>query len=146
MKTSTAQSIASRSPGRVRAQGSCWEPVHGNPPEPVVDELEGVQLTWTRVELEDEIIAVFDAPRVDDEQLELTFRRKERQLAAIFARLVPAESLALQRRLTLAIPGDPIAQRFGGLVPARRTRLLTFLAEARRRHPLQVARMGGCRG
>jgi hypothetical protein len=146
MKACTAQPNALRSPGSFRAQGSCWEPVHDNSPEPVGDEFENVRLTWTRVELEDEIIAVFDAPRIDAEQVELTFRRKEQQLAAIFARLVPAESLALQRRLTLAIPGDPIAQRFGGLVPARRTRLLTFLAEARRRHPLQVARMEGCRG
>lgn len=97
------------------------------------------------IELEHEILAIFDARPPDFESVAVTFRRKERALAEIFSRLSAADSLALQRRLDMGLPGDPIAARFGRLVVERRTRLLAFLADARRRIAIDAAKPGGRR-
>ena len=101
---------------------------------------ESSQLIRKPVALEAEILAVFAQQPVDGEPRELTFKRKEQQLAALFAQLVPAESLALEQRLRLAMPSDPIAAQFGRFVAVRRARLLEVLAGSRKRHPLQLAR------
>ena len=104
---------------------------------------ESTDVIHKEVALEAEILAVFAEPPVSGEPRELTFTRKEQQLAALFAQLVPAESLVLEQRLRLAMPSDPIAAQFGRFVAVRRARLLEFLAASRKRHPLQLARGTG---
>lgn len=109
--------------------------------EPTADDLvadtEEQAAAFNAVRLEAEILAVFEQPPLDGEPRELAFKRKEHQLASLFGQLVPAESLALEQRLRLAQPGDPIAAQFKRFVPARQERLLSFLAHSRKRHPLQ---------
>ena len=100
-------------------------------------DLEAVQpkVTWTPVALETEILVALDAHKEAHETLDAAFRRKEHEIGAVFARLTPADSLALERRLNLSLAGDPIAARFSRLVAARRNRLVSFLSEMRRRQP-----------
>ena len=59
--------------------------------------------------------------------------RREAKLRELFAGLSPHESLALQRRLEMALPEDELAVAFLRLVPERRARLLAHLAELRYR-------------
>jgi hypothetical protein len=61
------------------------------------------------------------------------FDAREHALAALFARLSPAESCALEQRLALRAPADALAAAFARLVPERRVRLLDQLTRARRR-------------
>ena len=114
---------------------SCWEPIDST------EASEPAPLTWQPVALEAEILAVLEGAPAPGELIAVAFHRKEQQLAALFASLPPADSLALQRRLALALAGDPIAERFARLVATRRARLVEVLVRSRRRHPLQVARM-----
>jgi hypothetical protein len=101
-----------------------------------------VALTWSNVQLETEIVATLDAPRLPNERIEFAFRRKEAELAALFDRLSSEDSRELHRRLTLTLQDDPIATRFARLIAPRRARLLAFLADARRREALRAARCG----
>ncbi|MEP6864986.1 MAG: hypothetical protein ABJE66_30480, partial [Deltaproteobacteria bacterium] len=122
---------------------SCWEPaaaaaIEGSELEPT--------LTWTPISLETEIIAVLDAPKQDSETFDAAFRRKEHEIDAVLSRMTPADSLALERRLALSLPGDPIAARFSGLVAVRRNRLVSFISEMRRRRPSGLARVGARHG
>lgn len=98
------------------------------------------QPTWQPVALEVNIISVLDGGPLDGESVALAFHRKEQELAAVFSRLTAIDSLALHRRLTLVLPGDPIAARFRRLVADRRARLLAFLADARRRLAVEASR------
>ena len=124
---------------------SCWEPGSASSE---ASELDVVQpkITWALVLLETEIIAALDAPKHDDETLDAASRRKEHELGAVFARLTPDDSLALERRLTLGLAGDPIAARFSRLVPARRHRMVSFLSEMRRRQPQRRTHVGARHG
>ncbi len=79
------------------------------------------------------LIAVLDSGPVPGETIEVAFRRKECELAELFASLAADDALALHRRLASPRDGDPVATRFARLVVARRERLLGFLADARRR-------------
>ena len=117
------------------ASTSCWE--SGSKPTVDDPDLEAVQqkLAWKPVAFEAEILAALDAPKQDHETSEAAFRRKEHEIGAVFARLAPADSLALERRLNLSLAGDPIAARFARLVAPRRHRLISFLSEMRRRQP-----------
>lgn len=83
--------------------------------------------------METEIIAVLDAPRAEGEQFDVAFRRKEHELGVLFAGLNAVDSLELQRRVGLKLPGDVLAERFGRLTNDRRMRLIAFLVAARRR-------------
>jgi hypothetical protein len=105
--------------------------------EPVAEHIQTPPSSWTPVACEAEILGVLQQPASEGEPRELAFKRKEHQLAALFAQLVPAESLALEERLRLAQPGDAIATQFRRFVVARQERLLAFLAQSRKRHPLQ---------
>jgi hypothetical protein len=131
---------------RNASTSSCWDP--GSAPSTAESDLELIQskLAWTPILLETEIIAAFDAPKQDHETLDAAFRRKEHEIGAVFARLTPVDSLALERRLNLSLAGDPIAARFARLVPARRARLVTFLSEMRRRHPSRRTHVGARHG
>jgi hypothetical protein len=98
------------------------------------------RLTWRAVALEQEILSVLDAKPRPDESHELAFRRKEAELIGLFDGLGVADAMERHRRLSLALPDDPIASRFGRLIAERRSRLLSFLAGARRRAALRGAR------
>ena len=128
--------------GRKTTQTSCWEPGAGS--------IEGAEieakLTWTPIALESEILAALDAPKQDNETFDAAFRRKEHELGAVLSLLTPADSLALERRLTLSLAGDPIAARFAQLVAVRRNRLVTFISEMRRRHPSRLVHVGARHG
>lgn len=89
--------------------------------------------TWSAVALEREIIAALDRQPDPGERIEFAFRRKEAELTTLFARLSIADARELNRRLTLQLDGDPIVSRFARMIAARRTRLMAFLADARRR-------------
>lgn len=96
-------------------------------------------IAWSTVRLEAEILDTLAAPAAPGERLEIAFRRKEHELRVVFDRLSIADARELHRRLTLMLPTDPIATRFGRLIGDRRARLLAFLADARRREALRNA-------
>lgn len=89
---------------------------------------------------EADIIAVLDQAAAPGESASNAFRRKEHSLGELFATLSIVDALSLHRRLTLAKPADPIARRFALLVPERKARLLSFLADARRRAAIASGR------
>lgn len=80
-----------------------------------------------------EIVGVIMQPLAPGETHQAGNDRKESELVEIFRRLTPIESAALHKRLSNAPPNDVLAATFGRLVAIRRTRLLAFLADARRR-------------
>ncbi|MGE3547710.1 MAG: hypothetical protein AB7L28_27535 [Kofleriaceae bacterium] len=87
--------------------------------------------------LDVKLIALLDEPIAPDESLLAGFRRKERALAAAFAGLTLDDARALSSRLSREDPGDLLAVRFARLTAERRARLLSFLADARRRDALR---------
>src|SRR5688572_11188026 len=70
------------------------------------------------------------------ETIEIAYRRIERELGEQFARLSPLQARALKLRLEQPREGDILATRFNRLVVQRKTRLLAFLGDARRREAL----------
>jgi hypothetical protein len=108
--------------------------------DPIEDDAP-IKLAWRRVDAEDQILAVLDAPRTVGEQYDVTFRRKEHQLGEIFAGLSAIDSIELQRRLNLRLADDVLAARFGRLTSDRRARLIAFLVAMRRRFAV-VSREG----
>jgi len=91
-------------------------------------------------EHERDILAVLDAPATIGEAAASLFRRKEHELRTVFARLSVPESHALDKRLSSPNADDAIAARFSRLVVERRSRLIAFLADARRREAISMAR------
>ena len=86
------------------------------------------------------LLAILASGPGHGETLDAAFRRKEHELGALFATLDVAASRALHRRLTLPADDDLVAARFGQLISNRRARLLAFLADARRREAIAMAR------
>jgi hypothetical protein len=84
-------------------------------------------------EIESAILAVLEGPVGFGETIETTFRRKEHELGALFAKLTVVECRALHKRLDNPQAGDALALRFGAMISVRRARLLAFLQDARRR-------------
>jgi hypothetical protein len=82
---------------------------------------------------DDQILAILDAPLHPGETALAGFARKEQELRDVFARLSVLESRATLSRLVTCKPSDDIARKFAGLTVERRGRLLSFLADARRR-------------
>lgn len=80
-----------------------------------------------------QLIAILDAPLAPGESALVGFARKEHELGAVLAQLDVSESRALGARLASPKPGDELANKFARLTLERRTRLLTFLADAGRR-------------
>lgn len=91
-------------------------------------------------EFDARLLGILAGGPADGETLDAAFRRKERELGALFATLDVATSRALHRRLSISADGDVVAARFGRLVSERRARLLAFLADARRREAIARAR------
>ncbi len=73
------------------------------------------------------------------ETIESGYRRKEHELATLLGTLTVIEARALQRRLELAATDDVLAQQFARLSRDRRHRLISFLADARRRQAVAAA-------
>jgi hypothetical protein len=61
------------------------------------------------------------------------FTRKEKELGEAFAALPILDQRALHARLSIVREGDMLADKFNRLTLERRTRLLKFLGDARRR-------------
>jgi hypothetical protein len=86
------------------------------------------------------LVAIIDAPLAPFETIHDGFRRKERELLEVFARLTIIEAHTLRARLMNAWPDDALVARFGRLTIDRRTRIIEFLAGARRRQAIASTR------
>ena len=84
------------------------------------------------------LLAILDAP-ITNEPTAVGFARKERELATAFAALPIFDQRALHARLSNPRPNDALATKFGRLTVERRTRLINFLGDARRRAALAKA-------
>src|SRR5262249_9897253 len=94
-----------------------------------------------RVDAVDErLIEILDAPLAMGETAASGFLRKEQAIVTVLATLTVLESRALLARIRTARAGDRLAAKLGRLTAERRGRLLAFLADARRREALQLAR------
>jgi hypothetical protein len=87
-----------------------------------------------------QLIEILDAPLAPGETAAIGYRRKEEAIAAVLATLTALESRALLARLTAARPGDRLVEKLARLTLERRHRLLSFLADARRREAIRLAR------
>lgn len=79
------------------------------------------------------LIAILDEPLAPGETAMVGFARKEHALGAVFATLNVFESRAIHARLANPKAGDELANKFARLTAERRSRLLAFVADARRR-------------
>jgi hypothetical protein len=79
------------------------------------------------------LLAVLADPVSPYETAAAGFARKEAELRHVMASLSVVESRALQSRLSNPKPGDSLAQAFMRMTADRRARLISFLADARRR-------------
>lgn len=82
------------------------------------------------------LLDILRAPSRPGETVAVAYARRERDLVDAFARLPVLAARALHKRLANPQPGDELAAQFSRLVIERRTRLLTYLADARRREAL----------
>ncbi len=85
-------------------------------------------------------VAILEAPLALGETVLAGFARKEAELRAVFEALTVIEAGALHKRLAINAPDDVLAAKFGRLTVDRRNRLLAFLADARRREAVSIAR------
>ena len=85
------------------------------------------------------LASILDAPLIPGETAREGFLRKEAELRVSFAQLPVTSQRALHARLSTPRAGDQLAERFARLTADRRMRLLTFLADARRREALAQA-------
>jgi hypothetical protein len=78
------------------------------------------------------LLAILD---LDDSHVPalVAFARKEKELGEAFAALPILDQRALHARLSIVREGDTLAEKFNRLTLERRTRLLNFLGDARRR-------------
>lgn len=94
-------------------------------PPPIVDAIDDAKL-----------IAILESALKPGETAMAGYARKERDLAAAFATLSITAAHELRKRLTVAASTDILAAKFMRLTVERRTRLIQFLADARRRAAL----------
>jgi hypothetical protein len=91
------------------------------------------------VVVELQMCAILMAPIGMNETIDRGFARKECELTALFGSLTPLQARTLHRRLANPRTDDSVATLFARLVAERRTRLLVFLAGARRRAAIREA-------
>ncbi len=91
------------------------------------------------------LIAILDAPVALGESAHAGFQRKEHDLGALMGTLSALECRALHKRLDHPQRGDELANKFARLTIERRIRLLSFLADARRREALGFSQREGGR-
>jgi hypothetical protein len=87
-----------------------------------------------------QLLAILDAPLRNGEPATVGFARKERELCAAFETYPIFDQRALHARLSNPRPGDALADRFSRLTIERRTRLVHFLGDARRRAVLAAGK------
>jgi hypothetical protein len=90
--------------------------------------------------LDARLIGILDAPLELGETATSGFARKERELGAVFATLTVLEARVMQARLATVRTDDELANKFARLTCERRGRLISFLADARRREAMTVGR------
>ena len=81
--------------------------------------------------VEPRIIEILTSMAQPGETIESAYRRKERELAALFSGLPKDNAVALHRRLAEPRDDDPLAKPFARLVRERRLRLLAIIARRR---------------
>lgn len=86
--------------------------------------------------IDESLLAILEAPARQCETVAQTFQRKEGEIIAVCASLSVMNAHALRKRLATPQPGDRLAQQFARLVVERRTRIINYLADARRRAAL----------
>jgi len=89
-----------------------------------------------------ELLSILEAPPAYTDTIEYAFFAKERALRDVFAALSVDAARVLHARLSSPRAGDEVATAFARMVPERRTRLLAFLAEARRRAAIAASKEG----
>ena len=92
------------------------------------------------VDLERAIANVLDGRPALGETIDAAFRRKEYELGTVFARLSVIQAHMLLKRFSNPRAGDELAAKFGTMIAIRRSRLLAFLGDARRREALAGGR------
>ena len=90
--------------------------------------------------IDSRLLAILDAPLAPGETAMAGFARKEAELHAVLATLRAIDARALHARLSRPATSDLLATSFARLTSERRARLLTFLADARRREAIAAAR------
>ena len=135
-------SAPANTPDRPRdAANAAGTSATAQPSTPVVVATPGALRTPTTVALSNDavLVSILDAPLFPGETAREGFRRKEAELRSVFVQLPVATQRALHARLSNPRAGDQLAERFARLTADRRMRLLTFLADARRREALAQA-------
>lgn len=87
-----------------------------------------------------ELLTILEAAPMYTDTIEHAFFAKERALRDAFAALSIEAARVLHVRLSSPRTGDDVAAAFARLVPERRTRLLAFLGEARRRAAIAASK------
>jgi hypothetical protein len=90
--------------------------------------------------LDAQLIAILDTPLAPGETAMAGFARKEAELIAVLAKLGAIEARALHTRLARPAANDALAGKLARLTIERRSRVLGFLADARRREAIAIAR------
>jgi hypothetical protein len=119
-----APSAFARPPSELRTRLA-----RGSESPPLADSLEAA----TARAVDSALLALVLAPLRPGETALLGYARKERELRGAFSTLSLLEAHALRGRLEVCRSDDALALAFARLTVDRRTRLLTYLADARRR-------------
>ena len=119
---------------RVRTSSPIW--TDPSPPRTCA----GVMQTSTTIAASHDarLLAILDSDH--HEPAMVAFARKERELREAFAALPILDQRALQTRLSSVRSGDLLAAKFNRLTVERRTRLINFLGDARRRAAQSVVK------
>ncbi len=91
-------------------------------------------------EKEANLISILLAPLQHGETAHFGFARKEAELVTAFAAFTVNESRTVHARLANPRGNDPLAAAFMRMTYERRTRVIGFLADARRREALAYCR------
>ncbi len=89
--------------------------------------------------IEASVLRILTTTLRNGETIDSGYRRKEQEIIAVLGKLSILESRALHRRLELSAADDLLAQQFSRLTRDRRDRLISFLANARRRQAIATA-------
>jgi hypothetical protein len=89
------------------------------------------------------LLAILESPAGIGETIAAAFARRERELIATLSALSVFEARALEQRLRRPRATDLVARAFSRWTEERRSRVLAFLADARRREALANARRAG---
>jgi hypothetical protein len=115
-------------------QVTCWPSATGTPSQTSAAVVQTPRLIASSHDAR--LIAIIEAPIGAFECANVGFARKERELRAAFAALPILDQRALHARLSNPRTGDLLSEKFHCMTCERRTRLLAFLGDARRRAAL----------